>query len=709
MINFEVYTKVDGAGTGWTTFYEKWRTTPNTTVFINGYYTPTFPEIVDLVIGDSVRVIEENVTLHHASGSINRMSSYYSTLDKRNKVIVNLDVGANNFFYLDDAMFYVVAEWTSPAGGQRRLKLGKLLTRTDKSVVRHLTHRDLAIDINLVNAMTESWFREVGNPVIQDTQIHVVYRKNKRDFANVLDHHRILDLCRLPDAIRNKALTGYNSTLDFWKADALESAPYNLWISSTSQELVQRSVYGVFSREGAIYNLERMQEEGDGTNIWKYPPLVGTGECRILSFTEEGKRKTFDNRDNEVLIPGNNIYRVRPNASGLELVLPNVDEDLMIDSLMPANVGGPATVNGSYDYMVIIDEGDDDLRLGVEGVDYTVEGTVMSFSPEAETKDRYIREAQRRREWFRTGLNYLDLSYGTRIIDQDDTRNRMEVGMGNRFFWLNGNLLIEGLDYALFKPTSYRKNVDTLFILLTKEYHIPSNNKLEFLEIGLPDESLRHVSKFQYGFVRDGKISFDDTYEFHGDRHKWLTINGRVLPLEQYSHEILIDKEAAGDVIDGKPYAIIDLPVLSNQRALDDLCPPLIYDKNVNRRISEYVTENYPQPTEGEENTGEPYKVYSPFINALIQEMLDGNIIPLYNRPSLETCEMLTVNIRWMLEFDPTRLDVDPSRIEIHPRLDNVPVELPKQQYSTLLKCIEYYCDNRIAKINEYVTEVGDP
>lgn len=704
-IIYDNYQRTTFSAYDWAPFKTLWENASNTTITLNGSFTPTLPDINTIEVGDVVQVVQEDVTVYEDILDYATLRSFYSTLNAVNKYIITLSDIANSYFYVDDAQIYLVGDFPSSLDPSLIIRRGRLIPRLNDSVVRHLTHRDLSLNATSVSAMLTQWQNQEGPAIPGSLKIYVRYRKTQRDYFEILDTHRIRDLDRLPSEYRLQALTGITSNVPVWRAEELEGCPYNIWRGMEASRIPTASLENVYSRYGAIDALERLHRLGDNGDKWLLPPIVANYGGRVVTFNN-GKRPLV----NQMLprVPVGNYANVRwPNATGLELFLPDLGHNGPIDRYFAAGTFNNPSIHGGFDTLVYFDLGDDNLVVAEYDVDYSINGNMLIWLGNSTSKDRYVRQANVREEWVRTEISAQDFVDGIPLYLPGDTRVVHDVGMGCRFFWLNGMFLAEGIDYFIHSATGDRGDKDARLYLS----HVPDtlnllHNQLECLAAGVPDKTLRHVNRTKWGFIKNGKVSFDSRYDVYADRNNWVSMGGYMVHGYKYGHEFFNTDppDPLPENVEGRPYAIVPLPVFTRRELLDPICPSLEDDKALDVIISDYLTTLLPEPDLEESVVSDVYDLFSPFMNAIIDGVAGGFIPVVYSNMTQEYVEGLVANYLWLLPYDPCLWTVDTAWVDIHPRLSPTPVSLTSLQYDFIQKVNEYWLNSRILSFANHIT-----
>ena len=683
--------------------------------FINGERPPEKPSWYDYPVGtvfqaimdDSARHVDDSLDdlLGNGSGipyDVGQLTSYTSTEDGSRKYIVHLDVGRNGQYYHDDMELYLKMEY--PNNTFRT----KYIPRTGPSIARNLTGVDIAVNANVIDDMIERTNIQQDATAIASTLI-VQMRPVEEVQLRVLDSNRIRDLQRLKVEHRAMAMTGMNSTLNFWKADVLETCPFNSWRSLPFTSLSYETFRGVFSLYAAQDAIERMRRTQSG---WSLPPLIENGGGRLVTFDANGLRRTTD-----VMTP---VYTAAKTTSdfvdpfrGTELLLPDYGWDGDIDIHAPAGNATDTEIEGGFNVLCYYMVGTTPT-LAVEDQDYYLHDiedyTLVEWDASIVQYDRYVRSAQRRIQYT---LNPTDeeIVDGIPLYSGNEARLVHDLGPGDIYVWWNGHYLVEGIDYVIEKLSANVTTIDSLLHILVKpEWIQQATRTLEVLICGLPSTTFEHVPRAITGWVRHGFVSNDNRYDLYADRNQWIFADGsNIVDYKGYAEGIETDDPSqVGPLVDmdGRPFAITPLPQFSRQSDLEEVCQTTPFEESLkDDQIENYLSYFVPQaPSEDPITVNVVYDLYSPFINHLSELILDGDITAVYMNMSSESVLAIVQPYLYLLDRDPTQMNHPTGWVEIHPRFSMTPVSVSAEALDFLQRANDLHCNGLVSGWNDYFT-----
>lgn len=684
------------------TFNHNWVSLTNynyqTLVFKNGLYCPLgLPAYSTLVNGDTIEYIYDPLIMDVTTYPVNSLPIYFSTTDSANKTIVSIDINDENIF-VADLEFFISGNLSNGA------RLGVYLPRLDISDIRQLTYKDWAINSQFINStlLQLNSFQDI-HQIVSNVQIHVIRRNNGQVRAKFLDSNCIPDLLNLPSAYRTQALAGLNANLPLWRANTLEVCPLNTFIQLPYAQLNQTTMFGVYSRLAAVFELERVKSIS-GTTQYILPPIGGNAGGTLISFNSSGYNPAITTYNNS------NYNTAIFDGNGYELFFPALNANDPLDIAILSGYNGTTIVDYGFDILCYYLNGNK-LTIATLGIDYTLTdvtgsnglfdgSTTITWSSNMHALDRYVRTAQKS-IIFTQSFTLAQMTAGINVYNGRELFN--DIGMGYIYVWCNGYYLIEGLDYVLH---------NSLIYITSKPGYWTNPATFTVVYAGLPNSFLMHTQKSINGFVKYGKILEDGIYDLYLYRDKLFFINGVAVTPEQIpDKENFVDEIASNGsptFRDGLPFAIVDYPQFIRNDILDLVCPTLAAQTANDVAISGYLSVIDPQPIPNKIITiPNKYQLVSPMMNRLIDDIVNHAFIvpaqPNYTSAQIET---LLINYFPMMAVDPSTFNVDFNFVSILPTWNNMPVDVTLAQYTFLNQVNQHVFNNTIAGLNFYLNVV---
>lgn len=228
--------------------------------------------------------------------------------------------------------------------------------------------------------------------------------------------------------------------------------------------------------------------------------------------------------------------------------------------------------------------------------------------------------------------------------------------------WLEGQSLIENVDYKFDFPTVY---------IISKQLLKEGNShNFKIRAIGMIPEG--PLNRSELGFITNGCIGLNGRYNVRINRPTKTICNGRMFLTQ--SVDWAENKNHGSNMIEleGKPYAVKHTLCINRYVKPYETLWGMDEDKQLDEKISAYLTENVsyknntPKPIAYQ---GDKYILFSPFLSQLYNEMNLG-FLPIKEDVITEQYVFeLTKQIQWLLKYEPSdeKLNLDPLYFVVHP------------------------------------------
>lgn len=653
-----------------------------------------------------------------------KMASYYSEADKKKKVILfpGFDDKPRVYRYYDDCHFYIK---------NRRNGNAYYYHRNSEDACRQLTHQDYGMAAPYIELLAARLINDdtTKQTTMADIDVMVSYHKTLWKVKLGPTSSRINDLYLLED--RNdilNAMTGNNSAIVEWTANALELSPTNLVLNRDIRFLTTKAV-----REGLGYNgcsvamsnsPLYMPHEPPGTTghvpIYTTPPYTsGLGYEVPPTFVELSTAYEYDKdglllrlvevRNQEWYSPGEGCWYVEWSLGKATTWL----DYKVSQSDIPFRKGyGFRVYKAKYaidpNWTPPLESDPNEIKVSTDGTlpygDKQAELKVLAYgevpeepgdlpdggmivgdwiditdTDEYEIVDEHI--VLRFDTINYVGLVVTDYHHLYNEFDQTHLDNSLTFAITHQWpiggvllpmepgqidVWMNDHPLIENVDYYLDFPNVYITNKMWL-----KEGGVQN---FKYRGIGLSKNGLVNTSEL--GVVADGVIGFNGRYNLRIDRPTKTIIGGR-LHLTQ-----IID--SAEDIHHGRnvgkyngwPYEVKH--IYSANKYVDWYDTYWGYDdaRALDKKISDYLTEvvkyKPKQPVDVVYMEQDKYRLYSPFLSKIINELILGFM----DAPEVSGNEVpyppsvvdnLTREYQWLLKYDPIVNDIDLRFFTVQP------------------------------------------
>ena len=659
----------------------------NPFIFLNGLYLPDgLPTFNQLNNSDNIQYVFDPTLKTKTDLDVLNAPFFNSSLDNCRKVIASIDV-INDSVFTDDIEFFISGVKTNG------LRVGVYFARLHPSYVRMLTFKDWALHSEQLTLRQDDLINFADTVNLSNFQIHIVRRDNGQVRDKTLDTNRMLDLMNLPLTVRIQALTGVNSNFTLWQANSLERSDPNLWIAKEYPDIVTSSFNNVVSRFTAMTILERVKRVTPNSDFL-LPPTVSNSGGKLLKYDVDGFNPNFT-----TYAAVSNVNVSYTDGKGYELFIPGFEFNSPLDTVLPIGQSS-IEINDTFDIFCYYKNSNDELVYAIPQVDYNLNDinglTVIAFNSNLINFEKYIRTSNRGVQ-FTSSITLNDVIEGINVYNNQTFQH--DVGMETLLVWINGRYQIEGLDYTLYKGKLY-------FVANNDYFTFPAI--LTVLYLGLPDISLRHINKTDWGFVEYGSILNNNLYDLLMYRNKLFFIQGKAITVETiHDQEHYVDKTTVSELsyTDGQPFAIVPMLSFSRSDRLNSFCPTSLMDKEVDINVIEYLNALDPQIEKGTFITiPTRYTVVSLLINKLIEDILSGTLLTppvIYNE--LVIYEMITAYLD-LLNVDPTRFNLEDKFVEIVPKWTTEKVTVSINAYNFLDSVNKYYLNNKVSGLNIYLS-----
>ncbi len=633
------------------------------------------------------------------------LNSFLSKLDVgKSKYLILSTMDYNTIDYQDDVDFYIVSRDTS-----NQIK-GIFLNRYRRDAVRNVTHNAWALNADYVNALIGS------HDFLSDTsrlEIMVVVRQGGLSRGLVHQYNRIEDLYRLPRDQVLQALTGANSGVPEWQAANLE-----------------KSAYCKIMRQG---NLEDITKDLV-VDAYGYNVVTKVAEPVIHTIDDSGN--PYFNVNNALLIPDGNgdgnravfaydedrklLHYYSNQALDVVEILPPEAADATMAEIFHAKLN-ELTDGTFYDQDVI----STDLQFWgfrayacpiVNGIPnerwVDVTGMNYYFYDTSDTVPKLL--------WNWGLLDAANLFPAVRINgtihvykpdmpdEEEDYDGILNFTVGAQADWfgntvlrpqslapatldvfMDGKSLIRGLDYFMKWPS---------FVICRRPDGPVSETEIIVRSYGCPEPaSMRPYEAREFGFVKGGILSVDNRYDVRNDRNVRVNIAGSVYGREEVA---FAEEEFGLTVTDGLPYIVDDYITPIEPYTERDTVVERSKTFGVDVRVSDYLTQRLAgQVPEDQTVVYERWRVFSPFLNAIIHQMLNGSMFDdqyIDFRYGNAEVENWLAPFIYLLDYDPAYLGFDELYVVVYPHQWHDPVEVTSLQFGLLKYIIRNYLFDRV-------------
>ena len=641
--------------------------------------------------------------------SLTELSVFASTLDPgKNKYLLLSMLDYGQIDYVDDVDFYLIHK---NADGSYR---GVILDRMQDDAVRNVTHNAWAINTAYVTSVMK--YHDMFTN-IENVQIMVSIRQGGFSRGTVTQANRIEDLYRLPRAQILQALTGANSSMPEWSAVVLENSAYSAVMRGTIRGITDDLAFQALGYNSTVAMAEPViypLAQGDGStavpvsNALLVADSQGNGARAV--FVYDQNRHLIDYYTNNALtanelIPSGNDQL---NASMVEIFHGVIDEEgdgvvygqdvadarlaywgyrayvcPIIDGV-PTEDWDDVTGMNVY-YTVSVVNGVPTLvwnqsLLTAEGMYQAVKmnGTIHVYKPpRADTEADY------------DGILDFTISAQANWMGTPQLRQQ-SIPPAMIDIIMDGRSLISGLDFYMEYPK---------VIICRRPLGLITQTEVIVRTWGCPDPAtMKPYVNREYGFVKDGILSANGTWDVRNDRSVRVNIGGSVFSRNEVSFN---EDENGNNVTDGLPYSVQDYvtPIEPYVQGRDTVVERgLSYA--LDARVSAYLSQRLTAPVPTDDTVvWERWRVFSPFLNAVIYQMLNGTMFSDtyidFKYTNLDVAAWVAPFL-YLLPFDPAVQGFDPNYVVVYPHQYQQPVEVTSLQFGLLNYLIRNYLNGNI-------------
>lgn len=642
--------------------------------FKNGFYVNNFlPE--DNRPGDHVHWVYDGSVKATYDFKLSDLQTYVSTLDDTRKYLLHPPKALDVIDYQDDIDVFLVERFSN---GKER---GLYVHKNDVRTLRMITHRDYALSVDFIQTYLDDNPTWLGNPNVY-VRLHV--RNAGYDRPLIDEHRRIKELYKMNDNQIIRALLGLDATLVEWTAAHLELSNYtrimrSLYEDVTGAEVVDAYGYNAIAKLTADSPLKVVNQSvtlpvglREQSTIFEYD-----AQGLLLGWRLHYSGETyFTLYPNTALIEGI-VGLGGTNASiALGTTPVTLDPNQSYRFYVSTVVGGVATQNwvdvtGNTQY-------------------YRLQNGVLTWLLDPMGQVGAVK-GNRHFICYDLTLEDQDLAYRFSVTHTPVQGIVLKIPPGKLEIFLNGRALQESLDYVVQYPE----------IVITNKEYLRTGGVAQSLLIratGFADEDLVRETTTEKGFVVYDKISVNSTYDLRDDLVKRIVVDGRTFHRDSLRFEEHAQSATLSGIANGRPYFIDDVIVPIRGVSAFNTYVLRERSKSMDRRVSEYLTQQLPAPTYPEQpQIPRLYWVYSPLTAKLLADLRAGFLIP----PSPDTEESVVAQalqpyLVW-LPYDPCVSDtLDLRFVSIHPHPEQNVLTVSRDGYLFLERVIKLYLRNRV-------------
>lgn len=657
-----------------------------TSAYVNGFLVDRI-DLITVKPGDHAEFVYDASVKRVVDFPISRLESFNSELDSQHKYLLHYPGNAENTIdYHDDLDFFVVKPGT---GGRYQ---GVYYHRNREDSVRQVTHKDYSLMVPYVVAYAS----DQGWESVPSLVIRAVIRKSGWLRPLVNEDSRIKELYKLDDESLIRAMVGVDSVVDTWTATNLESSQYTRLMRSEPN-----AVTGTLVENAYGYNAISSLVAATPTPV----RIASNQKVVDVPYGLQQRSTGYEYNSAGHLLSwsyhlSGAVYPTREFATELvEMIAGEVSDQL------DERYGELTTVlepRASYRMYVC------PMAGGIpdnQWVDVTGSGQYAIVN-------NRLTWLINRTQWFtcvrsdRTSLGYslslpaedgvLKFSLASKQVRSGVVSTwLLQIPLGELDVWLNGRSLIEGLDYFVAFPQ---------IVICNKEYLVNPRTQAQRVTVrfsGFCKPDFTREFADDVGFVRFGRLSHNNRFDIRDDKVMRIVVDGALYDRRELEFSEDNPALVSVDARNGSPYVIRDLVVPMRGFTDQNTYVMREHSREIDAKVAAYMSLKYPEPVSTVPNVIPPkYVVYSPFFNKVMRDLeagylQDARIFGHYNDIVVKE---ICAPYEWLLEFDPTQLDLAPddNYVDIHPHNEPNVVTISVHHYKFMARVVKLYLNDKV-------------
>lgn len=631
---------------------------------------------------DYLDYVEDGTIMETHLFRISELPFFQSTLDKKNKYAVILtDRDRYGIFrdmmdiiYRDDIEIHLLkidpttVTWPDNSNSYNNIEAMRLQPKAvvetgcyyhvnDEDSIRMLTHRSFSLPVDRVN----EFIRNLDDNINLDNWYILLHvRTDGLERKLTAEKHELISLQSLSYPHRVAAMTNSPEPVSIWHAAQLEHSSYNYLMRCYLHEITPERVidaYGYSHTSRALMN-PNVSVTKDPNMDYFVVPVGLTDKATVYEYDENGLLLGWYHH-----LSSTRYLAVNENCVYIEMI-PGLGSSRPNWLTNPASVRKQEMV--SYRFYLqddttgdIKDVTSDKTIVYESDAEYTFvkpkTGDIIYAIPD----DSFLSVTR--------PLNGRSDGVFDFYLSSVDLATMQNIPVENVAVWINGHALVEGIDYIVEFPK---------VTIISRRYieHIEFGSADEICVtyrcIGFTDTDFLRRSTRDVGFVMDGRLSYDDTYDAHYSRNLRIVAGGRTLN----PNDITFDTEfgeANVDVENALPYQISE-HIFPIRGILDTGKTYELYREDIRnqKQISDFLSsrKNMKRRLPNKTLIKQRYPLYSPFMSSIINDILKNPEAYLdYNAKDIMDLEKVAKKYLPLLTSDPAKIGCDVDYTEVHP------------------------------------------
>lgn len=657
--------------------------------FVNGLRVKQL-SFATMAVGDVVEFVYDSSVYQTAEFTLGDLPTFVSTLDAKHKYLVHTPgIGERGIDYQDDVDVFLFAQ-TGKGDWE-----GVFYHRNQQDAMRMVTHKDYALCVPYVSGMASQRSNWSDVP-----QLHVVIHVRKSGYNRplVFEANRISELYKMSDADVVNAMVGIEASVPVWAAASLEASAYCNLMRAKLPELDRNMVeqgYGYNAISKLLADTPRYATILDSNPVVQVPYGLQF-KSTAYEYDANGKLKGW------FYHPVGTLYTASAGTALVEMVAGRVD------TLLDETYGNdPVALDAKTDYRFYRCGIDPNTHLPnnkfqdvtgsgvyavVDGVATWLHDTNLFYGMVRGNSKTlgYTVNLPAQSGNLRFSLTSNQLRGGT------VGNTVMQVPMGELDLWLNGNALIENLDYFVRFPE---------IVIVNKSFLVNPQSELQTVMVrfsGFCASDFSREVPDEIGFIKYGLMSHNSRFDIRDDKVLRIVVGGAL----KTRADLKFSETDAGitvpDATNGTPYQVRDIVVPLRGATNNDTYALRALAKATDKQISDYLTLKLPEPTFSTVTAiAGRYPVFSPFCCAIISDLLSGVLAPAQMAGFMSDQDVFNAckPYEFWLNYDPTQDPRVPDQefVVIHPHNLTTVVTLDAAQYRFVSRVVSLYLHNLVS------------
>lgn len=637
------------------------------------------------------------------------MPQFTSTVDGKAKYIVLpwLDSTEDNIEYHDDVDFYLCR-------GNR----GVYMHRNAVDAVRQLTNASYSVPVDHVAAyVTDNPWLDVNDPRFPATSkpyILMRFRKSGYERTVVEENSYLKELIKLGETEVMSALTGNAATVPEWRAENIEADAYNQIMSAWTPDVVTNDLayeaYGYNQSAKMLLPVDlTASNNGSTTGPLFFEPPPQFDDVTAVMFDQNGgllrvRGSSGGATMQSAVAAGKPEQRVQHAKLIKGKLGTNALNSSFYDMLTVSN-GKPVREQGFRCYMCtrlagdvpdndwrVVEENEGIWSVSADGLSIEWdEAAVTSFTGYTAVRfgNHVVYSQSLAFQDEEDGVITFETSTMCTVAGASETVVEY-IPYAMMLVFSEGKLLVEGIDYY----------VDWPRVVVVRKYQAKN---VSLILAGLCNDDLTRDTVSEAGFTYRSILSADANWHIRNDRNVIVNVGGNVVrpeTVQGFESYWEVDPPYL-QLGQAYPYSVID--VVQQVEPVIGITHDTVNDRAVSTelrgRVEAFMTDHmdYEVPTDPNV-TIEKWKLYSPLISRVINEMLAGRLSIDKSMDEMSTQEVqdLVDTWIWMKDFDPITNNYDSENAVVLAHNYDTQQGVTLNQYMFVKRLIDLYFNGEI-------------